>query len=106
MVARLVATAVVLVALALTGMDVLAGTPSVAAASAPTSVVDRPSRPETECISANPRPDCYQSSEFERSSRSHLILFGVLGVGLAVIAVVVARSVLRTDRAHKTRTTS
>ena len=31
-------------------------------------------RPETECVSAMPRPDCERDDEFERSSSRHLIL--------------------------------
>jgi hypothetical protein len=57
-------------------------------------------RPATECVSANPRPDCLETEEFDRNSRSHLLLFAVLGVALAGIATVVVRSTIRNGRAR------
>lgn len=57
-------------------------------------------RSDTECISANPRPDCFGSTEFDRSNRGNLLLFAVLGVALAGIGTVIVRSTLRTGRAR------
>ena len=61
-------------------------------------------RSDTECISANPRPDCEQSNEYERSSPRHLLLFGVLLVALVAIGTVVVRSTRRRDRDLQTQT--
>jgi hypothetical protein len=85
-----------LAALALAALATFAGGPARPSSAATTA----PGRPETECISANPRPDCVDTGEFDRSSRSHLLLFAVLGVALAGIAVVVVRSTIRRERAH------
>jgi hypothetical protein len=57
-------------------------------------------------VSANPRPDCLETPEFERSSRSHFLLFAVLGVAIAGIAAVVVRSTVRHGRARHAPDTS
>ena len=96
---RLAAAVVVVV---LTMLAAAATAPARTVPSGPTGPTVPPSvvegRPDTECISANPRPDCYRSEEFERSSRSQLLLFGVVGLALVVIATVVVRSTMRRDR--------
>jgi hypothetical protein len=92
------ATAVVVVVLTMlaTVATTSAQTAPTAGPTVPPTVVE--GRPDTECISASPRPDCYRSKEFERSSRSQLLLFGVVGLALVVIATVVVRSTMRRDR--------
>ena len=54
-------------------------------------------RPATECISANPRPDCDSASKADGRT---LLLLGILVVALVGIGVVVVRSTRRTDRAR------
>ena len=97
---RLAAAVVVVV---LTMLATVATTSAQTAPTVPPSVVE--GRPDTECISANPRPDCYRSEEFERSSRSQLLLFGVVGLALVGIATVVVRSTMRRDRARRAAAT-
>ena len=103
---RLAATVVVVV---LTMLAAAATAPARTVPSGPTGPTVPPSvvegRPDTECISANPRPDCYRSEEFERSSRSQLLLFGVVGLALVGIVTVVVRSTVRHERARRAAAT-
>ncbi len=98
-------SAAALVVVVLTMLGTVATASAQTVPTAPTGPTVPPSivegRPETECISASPRPDCYQSEEFDRSSRSHLVLFGLLGLALVGIAAVVVRSTVRNDRARR-----
>ena len=76
--------------------------PTVTAIAAPTSdfsgigTLDD-GRPATECISANPRPDCDSASKADGRT---LVLLGILLVALTGIASVVVRSTRRTNRAR------
>ena len=54
-------------------------------------------RPATECISANPRPDCDSASKTDGRT---LVLFGILLVALTGIGFVVVRSTRRANRAR------
>lgn len=54
-------------------------------------------RPATECISANPRPDCDTASSADGRT---LVLLGILLVALSGIGVVVVRSTRRNSRAR------
>jgi hypothetical protein len=103
MLLRRTAAVLVMVAIGVLAAGTLDVAPSAAPAGAvtPTSAPLSTGRPDTECISANPRPDCYRSGEFPRSSRSHLILFGLLAAALVGIGFVVVRSVRRTDRRNR-----
>jgi hypothetical protein len=91
-----VARRVALVVLVIAALATLATGP----AQASTTTTNPSGRPATECVSANPRPDCVDTGEFDRSSRSHLLLFALLGVAIAGVAVVVVRSTVRRERAH------
>jgi hypothetical protein len=91
----LVIAALALVALAVTSWPASAG--------AATPTTDPPRRPDTECVSANPPLDCYDSQEFDRSSPEQLLLFGAVVAGLIAIGVVVVRSTRRRDRAERSR---
>ena len=76
--------------------------PTVTAIAAPTSdfsgigTLDD-GRPATECISANPAPDCDSASKADGRT---LVLFGILLVALTGIGSVVVRSTRRTNRAR------
>lgn len=61
------------------------------------SLVD--GRPATECISANPRPECDTASSADGRT---LVLLGILLVALSVIGAVVVRSTRRNSRARAT----
>ena len=54
-------------------------------------------RPVTECISANPRPDCDTASHADGRT---LVLLGILLVALTGIGTVIVRSTRRNSRAR------
>ena len=82
-------SAAALVVVVLTMLGTVATASAQTVPTAPTGPTVPPSivegRPETECISARARPTA-PSEEFDRSSRSHLVLFGLLGLALVGIA--------------------
>jgi hypothetical protein len=55
------------------------------------------------CVSALPPPDCDEKPEAsgDRGGWAQLLLFGVVTAGMAGIAVVIIRSTIRRDRAHR-----